>query len=90
MSGRHEVIIDKKAQRQLRKLPLAVTEKLKPAILALADNPRPDGVVKLRGRGKQEPQWRIRVGDYRIVYEIRDDVLLVTVVEVDDRRNIYR
>jgi len=47
-------------------------------------------VVKLKGRGKQEPQWRIRVGDYRVVYEIRDDVLLVTVVQVDDRKNIYR
>ena len=90
MKGRYEVVIDKKAQRQLRKLPLAVSEKLKPAILALAEDPRPPGVVKLKGRGKQEPQWRIRVGDYRVVYEIRDDVLLVIVVEVDDRKNIYR
>ena len=53
----------------------------------LADNPRPRGVEKLEGR---ENRYRIRVGDYRVIYEIHDEVLLVLVVRIGHRREVYR
>ena len=87
---RYQVEVTPRARKQLRNLTTRVQEQISPVIDALAENPRPDGVVKLKGRGKQEPQWRIRVGDYRVVYEIHDKVLRVVVVEVDDRKNVYR
>jgi mRNA interferase RelE/StbE len=76
-----------RAARAFRNLPADIQRRLDPAILALAENPRPPGCVKLSG---EESLWRIRVGDYRIVYQIRDDVLLVLVVKVGHRREIYR
>jgi mRNA interferase RelE/StbE len=56
------------------------------AVDALADDPHPPGCKKLTG----QDGWRIRVGDYRIVYEIHDRVLLVLVVDAGHRREIYR
>ena len=75
------------AARQLRKLPRAVQERLKPAIDALAEEPRPSGAKKLAGSGDG---WRIRVGAYRVLYLIDDNVLTVLVVEVGLRREVYR
>jgi mRNA interferase RelE/StbE len=54
---------------------------------ALAEYPRPAGVEKLSG---EDDLWRVRAGDYRIIYAIRDDVLLVLVVRVGHRRDVYR
>ena len=75
------------AQRQLNKLAANVRATLEDAIDRLASNPRPHGVQKLAGG---ENEYRIRQGDYRIVYEIRDKVLVVAVVRVGHRRDIYR
>ncbi|MGA0557011.1 type II toxin-antitoxin system RelE family toxin [Larkinella sp. VNQ87] len=55
------------------------------AIKALADNPRPFGCKKLKGR----KGYRIRVGDYRVVYEINDGILVVLIIDVGHRREIY-
>jgi mRNA interferase RelE/StbE len=57
------------------------------AIELLADQPRPSGAKKLAGG---DGEWRVRTGDYRIVYEVHDDVLLVLVVAVGHRRDIYQ
>jgi len=76
-----------RAARAFRKLPPEIQRRLDPAILALADNPRPPGCLKLSG---PDSLWRIRVGDYRIVYQIQDEVLLVLVVNIGHRREIYR
>ena len=59
----------------------------RPRVNALATNPRPDGVKKLEG---DENAWRIRVGEFRIVYEIHDGVLTVMVLRVANRREAYR
>lgn len=64
-------------------LKLRLTE----AMARLADNPRPVGAIKLQG---SEPRYRLRVGDYRIIYEIHDRTLLVLIVDVADRKDIYR
>jgi len=82
---------------QLRILPAALKElgslselmrrRLDKAILALLEEPRPAGFVALKG--KLRGLSRIRVGDYRIVYRIEDDVLVIVIVKVGHRRNIY-
>jgi len=74
------------ALRQLRKLDPPARRRVQAAIELLADQPRPSGATKLVGG---EGEWRVRTGDYRIVYEVHDNVLLVLVVAVGHRREIY-
>lgn len=83
----HRVLFAPRAERDFRKLSPDVQRRLDPAIRALAENPRPPGCRKLAG---ESSLWRLRVGDYRIVYQVRDDQLLVLVVKVGHRREIYR
>ena len=73
------------AARALRKLDPAVRFRIQGAIALLADDPRPPASRPLRGR----PGYRVRVGDYRITYTIADDVLLIVVVALGHRREIY-
>jgi mRNA interferase RelE/StbE len=62
-------------------------QRLRQAINDLSENPRPPGCVKLQGG---QELYRIRVGDYRILYEIQDAALVVLVVRIGDRREVYR
>lgn len=73
------------AARALRKLPPEVSPRIQGAIELLARDPRPPAARALQGR----PGLRVRVGDYRIVYAVEDDVLLVVVVTVGHRRDVY-
>lgn len=73
------------AVRQLRKLDPAARRRVQAAIELLADQPRPSGAKKLAGG---DGEWRVRTGDYLVVYEVHDDVLLVLVVAVGHRRDI--
>ena len=75
------------AARQLRKLDGPARRRVQAAIELLAVDARPPGAKKLAGG---DGEWRVRTGDYRIVYEIRDDVLFVLVLAVGHRRDIYR
>ena len=83
----YTVTVDRRAAKQLEKLPVEVYVILESAIDGLALNPRPPGCKKLQGRGDQ---WRLRRGDYRIIYEIEDDVLRVLVVEVGHWGGVYQ
>ncbi|HOC57210.1 MAG TPA: type II toxin-antitoxin system RelE/ParE family toxin [Verrucomicrobiota bacterium] len=84
----HRVLLRPPAQRFLRKLrDRSLTARLVAAMRALASQPRPPGCDKLAG---PENLYRIRVGDFRIVYQIRDEVLLVLVVKIGHRREVYR
>lgn len=74
------------AQRQLARVPQPHRDRIAGAIGALAKAPRPPGCAKLTGRDA----WRIRIGTYRVLYEIEDDVLTRLVVNVGHRRDIYR
>ncbi|MBK8460963.1 MAG: type II toxin-antitoxin system RelE/ParE family toxin [Micropruina sp.] len=74
------------AARQLRKLDQVALRRVQAAIELLASEPRPNGAKKLVGG---EGDMRVRTGDYRIVYEVHDRVLLVLVVAVGHRRDIY-
>ncbi len=69
----------------LEKLPDAVYQRVVEAIQNLAENPRPAGCKKLKGR----LGYRIRTGDYRVVYEIDDDRLVVLIIDTGHRREIY-
>lgn len=73
------------AARALRKLDPVVRPRIQGAIGLLADDPRPPASRPLRGR----PGYRVRVGDYRIIYTIADDVLLIVVVTLGHRREVY-
>jgi len=84
---RYRIEVAPAAVRQLRKLDPAARRRVQAAIELLADQPRPSGATKLVGG---DGEWRVRTGDYRIVYEIRDEVLLVLVVAVGHRRDIYQ
>ena len=61
-------------------------EKVKLAIGQLAETPRPQGCLKLRGR----EGWRIRVGDYRVIYDVEDEERTVIVLQIGHRRDVYR
>ncbi len=83
----HRIEVAPAALRQLRKLDPQARRRVQAAIELLADQPRPPGATKLAGG---DGEWRVRTGDYRIIYEIHDQALLVLVVAVGHRRDIYR
>ena len=83
----HRVEVAPAAVRQLRKLDPAAKRRIQAAIELLAEHPRPSGAKKLVGG---DGEWRVRTGDYRIVYEIHDERLLVMVIKLGHRREIYR
>lgn len=82
----HEVRLHPEAARAFRRLRGAVRERIESAIDALAADPRPRGAAKLVGRD----DFRIRVGDYRIVYAVDDEQQLVLVARIAHRREVYR
>ncbi|MCB0830358.1 MAG: type II toxin-antitoxin system RelE/ParE family toxin [Solirubrobacterales bacterium] len=73
------------ALRSLRKLDPQIRGRVQGAIALLADDPRPPSAKKLKGR----EAFRVRVGDYRVIYTVEDDVLLVVVVTLGHRRDVY-
>lgn len=81
----YEVFILRRAQKELADLPKADYERMRDAIVALAENPRPAGCKKLTGR----EGWRIRSGDYRAIYEIGDAQKKVTILHIGNRRDVY-
>ena len=82
----HRIEVAPAAVRQLRKLDPSARRRVQAAIELLADQPRPSGAKKLVGGAGE---WRVRTGDFRVVYEVYDDVLLVLVVAVGHRRDVY-
>ena len=83
----HEILLSSRAQRDLRGLPPDVFERIIPAIRGLARAPRPKGCRKIVG---SHSDWRLRVGDYRVVYEIDDAERTVRIMYVRHRRDAYR
>ncbi len=83
----YSVKLSPHARRDLKSLPREAQTRIAAAIDALAETPRPSNVKKLAGSGNT---YRIRTGDYRLVYEIEDDVLLVLVLRIGHRRGVYR
>jgi mRNA interferase RelE/StbE len=82
----HSIKIEPHARGQLGALSVPLRRRVMQAVRKLSFNPRPRGCKKLKGRDA----YRIRVGDYRVIYEIHDDVLIVLVVRVAHRREAYK
>ena len=82
----YTVEIVRSAVRNLNKIPVDDRNRIIDAIRGLADNPRPPGCRKLTGR----EAWRVRIGSYRVIYEIHDSRLTVLIVAAGKRSEIYR
>ncbi len=82
----YAVSILRRAQRELIDLPRDVYDRIRDALHGLSENPRPHGCSKLAGR----EGWRVRCGDYRIIYEINDTDRTVVILHVGHRRDVYR
>jgi mRNA interferase RelE/StbE len=84
--GRYSVELKVSARKELERLPAKLIERIFPKLEGLALEPRPAGCKKLKG-GQRE--WRIRVGDYRVVYTIDDEKLLISVMRIRHRSEVY-
>ena len=82
----YSVTVQRRAQKQIARFPTNVRDRIESSLRALAGNPRPPGCRRLRG----EEGWRLRVGDYRVIYEIDDEERVVTILQVEHRRDVYR
>jgi mRNA interferase RelE/StbE len=84
MTYKIDYLID--LDKALKRIPKQDAKKIKEKVQKLADNPRPHGAIKMSGR----ELYRIRAGNYRVVYSIYDSRLLILIVEVDGRDDIYK
>lgn len=82
----YQVLIQPAAQRRLKKLPITVQSELIALIESLAEDPRPANCKKLKGR---ENRYRVRWRDYRVIYSIEDTDLVIRVIKVGHRREVY-
>jgi len=83
----YQILIKDSARKELAALSLPLQKRIDTRIRALSENPRPGGVKKL---ASDENLYRLRVGDYRIIYQIQDKALLVLVIKIGHRREVYR
>ena len=83
----YEVYLERAAENDLKRLPTTTFQRIIPQIRALAENPRPSGCRKLAG---SKNDWRIRIGDHRVLYEIDEKVKAVRIMRVRHRREAYR
>ena len=85
--NQYTIEFDSRVKKDFKSINANDVKRIKTAISELSKNPRPDGCTKLKGR---QDYYRIRVGNYRVVYTIEDTVLLVLVVRVGHRKEIYK
>lgn len=83
----YQIIVTKSIQKELDNLPNDIKEHVYEKVAQLGEVPRPDGVVKLKG---YENEYRVRVGDYRLRYEIQDQQLIILLLQCKHRRDVYR
>jgi len=82
----YQVLLSKAARKQLTILPVFIHNKIIEDVTSLSEIPRPAGCKKLKG---QKKAWRIRIGDYRVIYEIEDRQLRILVIAIGHRKDIY-
>ena len=83
----YNILFKPSVERDFKRLPAHIQEKILSEIALLSEDPRPAGAVKLKG---SDNLYRVRVGDYRIIYAVEDAFLVVLVVEIGHRKEIYR
>ncbi len=84
--AKYKVKVKKSAEKELRKIPKKELIKIIDQIRSLADNPHPPGSKKLTNQEK----YRIRIGNYRVLYNVEDEILTIFVIKVGHRKEIYR
>lgn len=82
----YELLVNPRVEKALSKIDTQMSLRIREAIRSLASDPRPHGVKKLKG---EEKAYRMRVGDYRIIYEIYDSKVLILIINVGHRKEIY-
>lgn len=82
----YKIVIKRSAAKEIEKVPKAFRGRIVSRIQGLSKDPRPPGVKKLSG----EEKYRIRQGDFRILYKVEDSIITVTVVKVGNRKDVYR
>jgi mRNA interferase RelE/StbE len=83
----YQIVVSRSAEKDLEKLPLPVVRRVAKAIDGLSEDPRPAGCKKLKG--SEDDLWRIRVGDYRVVYSITDEIRVVDIRRIRHRKEVY-
>jgi mRNA interferase RelE/StbE len=83
----YEVFLERRAERDLKKLPGEIFYRIIPYIKVLSEDPKPSGCRKIIG---SKNDWRIRIGDYRVIYEIDEGAKAVRVMRVRHRKDAYR
>ena len=84
----YEILFNESARKELYALPKNALVRVSESIEKPSLNPRPTGVIKLKG--KQETLWRIRSGDYRVVYKIEDTICVISIRRIAHRKEVYR
>ena len=82
------VLLESRAEKELKSLPEGVLKRVDTKLQALSLNPRPRGATKLKG--KESEGWRLRIGDYRILYQIDDKENAIRIYRIKHRREVYR
>jgi len=83
----YEVLLERRAERDIKRLPKEVFDRIIPHLKALSENPKPSGCRKISG---SRSDWRIRIGDYRVIYEVSEQEHAVKVMRIRHRKNVYR
>jgi len=82
----YKIKFSKGAVKDIRKLPKTTVERILYKVFSLATNPTPPGCRKIAG---MENLWRVRVGNYRILYTVEDDILLIEIIKIGHRKDVY-
>jgi mRNA interferase RelE/StbE len=83
----YELYVERHAEKDLNKLPPQLFSQITAKIKELVSNPHPQGSIKIKGSQKD---WRLRIGDYRVLYEINNTTKTITIMRVKHRREVYR
>jgi mRNA interferase RelE/StbE len=83
----YEIYLERSAEKDLKRLPAGIFKRIMTHIRGLANTPRPSGCHKITG---SKNDWRIRIGDYRVIYEIDEKGKTVKVMRVRHRKEVYR
>jgi mRNA interferase RelE/StbE len=83
----YEVLLERRAERDIQRLPKEVFDRIIPHLKALSENPKPSGCRKISG---SRSDWRIRIGDYRVIYEVSEQEQVVKVMRIRHRKSVYR
>lgn len=86
---KYQIQIPDKIKKVLKKIPEKDSKRIVESINFLIEDPRPNGCKKIKGTLK-DTKYRIRCGNYRVVYSVKDDVLIILIVEVGHRKDVYR